>query len=106
MFACTKIKPIWDYLKQMIKDKGRVLTWTMQSIMENKVHLKNTHVINFITLAVKQFIFQQKCLKNGVDIQTTCNQIRFYYKMECFNVNNKEEITERWRPVKEIIQEL
>ena len=38
------------------------MTWNSESIILNEVVEKKGHVINFICLMTKQFIYRQKCL--------------------------------------------
>ena len=55
LVECPAIKHIWTNLQELIPlDNTR---WTKSSIFSNRVHNSPKHVINFIVLITKQFIF-------------------------------------------------
>ena len=49
-------------LSQICQKNRTECNWNTIAIMEGTVHAKTGHVVNYIVLHTKQFIFRNKCL--------------------------------------------
>ena len=64
LWECGEVQKLWDHVKRWIIKKFGVLelSWNIGSVINNRVIEKANHVVNFICLITKQFIYSQKCL--------------------------------------------
>ena len=99
---CTVAKSIWARLSNFLMVENSI--WNDQNIMENLVHQKPTHIINFIVLVVKQYIYRCKCQENIPNYTQAMNEIYMQYKMDKYNATadcQTECHNKTWGPVKE-----
>lgn len=63
---CKKVLELWDDIDLYFQtnaslDTTKDLIWSEENILFNLVHPKESHVINFIVLITKQYIYRQRC---------------------------------------------
>ena len=65
MYACEHVQLLWDNLAEYVFERygDQELSLDPISIILNEIHPHTWHVVNFICLIVKQFIYRQRCLK-------------------------------------------
>ena len=100
LITCVYSEKIWNFVKMLCQDA--CLDWTNPCIMANTVHPKATHIVNCITLAVKFFIFQQKCLNEKPTVEKLHIYLKEIYRIEIFNstlVGKYKQMKKRWEPV-------
>ena len=74
IWDCPMAQKVWGYLKNIVEFKCENicnLEWTLSNVIFNSVHPKPSHIINFLVLICKFYIFKMKC-SNG-KIQKTRN---------------------------------
>ena len=64
---CPRAKRLWDDVASYIRDRfeGILVELTPTTIIFNQV-VSERHVVNFICLVTKQFIYRQRCLKQDL----------------------------------------
>ena len=70
-FECAIVKDLWNIIidKYIVKEIGvdhQELHLNLNNIVLNKIHGKKNHIVNFICLVTKQFIYRQRCLKENL----------------------------------------
>ena len=100
ILECENSRKIWNDLKEEFKIVN--CTWSDVNIILNVVHPKMKHILNFLVLVAKQFLFRQKCLQSAVTSQLIFQEYVFYIKRDCSNaiVHNKQKrFLKKWKPV-------
>ena len=95
------MRRIWMEIQKMFT--GYEFKWSDKAIIMNRVHKNVKHIVNFITIITKQFIFQQKCLQVIPWYGNLHREIAFYCKLEFTNCKTNEpamkRFQRRWNPV-------
>lgn len=83
-FHCNTAATLWCQLKVYfdecnISDK---MTWSADAILTNLVVRNPSHVVNFIILVAKQYIFRYKCLKQRVVMDDLLNNLEVVQEIE------------------------
>ena len=98
---CEKVRELWQKLRKYIRDKYMVeINVNHVNIITNKLVDKKDHVINFICLITKQFIYRQRCAKNTPDFPVLKALIAKVENIEKYiaKKNGKEHIhNKKWR---------
>ena len=67
---CSEVQMLWGetlrYIQERFGISSNNLEINVESILINRLHQKGAHVVNFICLMVKQFIYSQRCLGNSI----------------------------------------
>ena len=105
MYECKVSADIWvkfqTFISEEIDCDGGILQFEVQNIFLNKVHPKPAHVINFLMLVVKQYIFAKKCLAKPIRFQEIIRKFKMEYEMEKFTATNTNKIKYhaiKWAP--------
>ena len=99
---CNKIKPLWIQMEHTLNIDNTY--WGSVNIMENNVPPKNNHVINYIVLIMKQYIYRQKCLDKPITFLGIVHEIRQIEKTELYTAKITCETGnhhKKWGPVLE-----
>ena len=64
MYQCTIVQQLWTELLDFVQDKYLVnnMQVSVKSIIQNTIMPTRGHIINFICLITKQFIYRQRCM--------------------------------------------
>ena len=76
--------------------------WDKANILANNVHKNSKNIVNTITIGIKYFIFQQKCLNNKITPTKVKRELCTLYEIEKFNAENlkkEQKMVEKWKPV-------
>ena len=65
LYKCSEVRKLWSSIKIYLAEKFGMQEWSLNptSVVLNDLVPQKYHVINFICLVTKQFIYKQKCLK-------------------------------------------
>ena len=68
---CKEITPVWAELNQYLCDKYSLHNINMSSkcVILNQLVEPKYHVVNFICLLLKQYIYRKRCLKEKISFQ-------------------------------------
>ena len=104
MFECTNIQ-LWHrftrFLQKFTDIDTKQLEFKWENILINRVHKDRKHIVNYMVLITKQYVFAQKCLGSQIQFPDVISKIEQIYQYEKFNAKgNKQEITvhNRWCP--------
>ena len=98
MFSCVKVRPIWNRLQALFWRAQIVCTFEPESIIFNTSHEDTLHIVNKITLIVKQFIYRCKCQDTEPSFIGAIAEIRLNYNIEK-SISCVEKVKRLWRPV-------
>lgn len=96
-WECPFVSRIWSVLRLYLKDNDQTgfcveLDFNANNIIFNRVHPKPSHVVNFLVLIVKQWIFSNRCaLKTPrpEDLETNIEEV---YLMEEFIAKQESKV--------------
>ena len=105
LIECSYSKNIWrkfiQYIKHNMFIDTTVIDFNDKNIMLNLVHPKPGHLINMITLIIKQMLFADKCLGQSHAFERIRNRITELYKLEKYYAKQKNVIHKhetKWSP--------
>ena len=104
MFSCNRVQIIWKKFRELL-DKCTTINvnefmFTENTVILNTVHSKPGHIVNYLTLIIKQHIYFCKCTKKLPKFHDIVNKIERIYQAERFNVCVDTSTTkkfDRWK---------
>ena len=100
MIYCENSVNLWNSVKEICQKNRTECNWNPIAIMEGMVHAKTGHVVNYIVLHTKQFIFRNKCLGKQSRIEEPVLEISEVEQVEKFiNVRSISQHQKYWSPV-------
>ena len=108
LWYCISATRVWEGVCKwmdeiVIVNIGNVLCWNLENIVYNSVHPKPSHVINFLILIVKFYIFRCKCESKNPNMYELKQELLLYYDIEQYNAyrNNRElKHKLKWKDIK------
>ena len=104
---CEKIKPIWRFLQEWLKEYDLKLQLNVKTIIFNKTK-EGSLVTDFIVLLTKQYIYQCRCKKISCNTTQLSSLISTTHQMELYNVkvkrNLKKHVT-KWKGIFPALEE-
>ena len=91
MYSCPVVRDLWTQMEGIFNQycKQEDMNITDQSIISNSIVKPVGHVVNFMCLLTKQFIYKQKCLKQTLHFPLLRDHIRRVENIEKYiAVNN------------------
>ena len=102
MRNCQITSKIWEDLKELFDIPNT--NWSNEQIMTNKIHQNVKHVINFIALIVKQFIFRSFCREEIITLNKVIFEILGYQRTDKYKLKCKtESYDSKWDPVEDAL---
>ena len=105
LIECPMAKKAWTEIREFITKCTEIdtamLTFTNENIILNLVHPKAGHIVNFMVLVTKQYIFAQKCLEKSYNGKEIIEKIEGLYNVERYNAfkqNNVKKHIDKWKP--------
>ena len=68
-----------------------------KNVILNSIHYKPEHIVNYITLIVKQFIFYCKCANKKPGIVEIMAKIESIYQIEKYNAKHDYTLMKRFK---------
>ena len=83
---CSVIIPLWKDLAEYIKNKYGldVPYWDSEKVLFNNLSAQKTHIVNFLCLLLKQFIYSKRCLKQAISFPIFVAYLRQTQRIEKF----------------------
>ena len=105
MCRCSKVQELWRQVWTYIKDRFdvQIIDTSDKAIIFNEI-VKNRkdHVVNFICLITKQFIYRQKCLKKEIHFPILKAYIHQIESVEKYSAIKNQKLSihqKKWFPV-------
>ena len=96
---CPVTNLLWQEVWKLVKERFKQTTINTceLNVMMNTVHQNPNHVINFICLVTKQYIYAQKCLKRTLNKQELIEKINLFENIEKYNAIKSGKLTKHIR---------
>ena len=107
LLECRKIKPIMDILWNMCNVTQTAIP-SAQSYLFNEIHPKADHIINFIAIVIKQFLYKVRCRGETPHVNSIQNEIVYINNIELFNAKQDgtlAKFNKRWGPIQYIVDD-
>lgn len=107
---CTKIRHLWEALKQYIQDNmtsdvDGMLVWSDRNIIFSSVHPQATNAINFLVTIVKRLIYVARCTGHIPRTEHLFREIEEVFQFESNIAHRKQKLkrhVEKWSTLKQI----
>lgn len=98
---CAKVKNLWADIELYIithinPDTIPVLEWSEENILFNRIHPRPNHVVNFVTLIVKQYIYRQRCTGRPLFVTLLIKEIESVMNIEYDIAKSKGQLTKHY----------
>ena len=106
LWGCAKFQNLFQYLLQVAKDAEIHVEYDVLKIICNDIHPISGHVINFLLLILKQFIFRCKCQYKEPTVIEYQEEIKMLHNIEKLNAQRTNRMghhKRKWSPVYEIL---
>ena len=102
MCKCPIVRALWNDVKILIENTLHIsICLSDTNIILNKLTSPKNHVVNFICLVVKQYIYRQKCLKENLNIQNVKMLLQKIQNMERYIAiknGHLQKHLKKWHP--------
>ena len=105
MYTCEKVQKIWkklvNFMEKCTEINVNELELNLENVFLNKLHAKPTHIVNFITLIVKQYIYCCKCSGIQLSFKALIGHIEKIYQMCRYNAQSSpsgNKTINKWAP--------
>ena len=83
LFLCPIVKELWDQVFMFIREKYQVkLEVSTSTVLLNTVYDRKNHVVNFMCLVTKQYIYSQRCLNKQLNFAELKGKFRNLQNIE------------------------
>ena len=99
---CKKVKPIYQFIKEVANTTGIILELDENSILCSKVCGKRGHIFNFICTVAKQFIYRHRCMKTTISVKKFISEIEMLHRIEWEIAKSEQRLTkheQKWSPM-------
>ena len=102
MYKCPVVRPIWSHLQAVFWKAGIICNFEPQTVILNLVHDDIEHIINKVTLIVKQFIYRSKCQGSRPNYMGAVSEIKLNFYIEqniAIRKLSKKKFVNTWSPI-------
>ena len=104
-YECKLVEELWQKVKSQIINTwfpNISLDWSYVNVLQDTVCNKRGHIINFICLIVKQYIYKCKCLGHVMNVNAVKSKIFEIRNMEKFYATKNNLLSKynvKWRGI-------
>ena len=99
-FMCNHVNQLWEWVKEFGQQLGEEVHLEKRNIIFNRIANNPQHVINFVCLIVKQYIYKQRCLGERIrvhQIRELVHRVQNYEKFYARKNNNLRKFCSKWK---------
>ena len=99
---CEETQYLVQTLREICEINSIEAVITKYSFIFNTLHNNRFHIVNFIGILMKQFIYKNRCLKKKISIIAFLKELEQNYLIESANAHRSNRIpafTKRWSPI-------
>ena len=101
-YLCHKVKPLIDLFYELCFSSGLDVTRNILDFLFNTVVNPKYHIINFLCIYVKQFIYKNRCQNKRISVQKFMVELELHQKIE-YEIAKQElkvhKHVKRWSPI-------
>ena len=104
-FNCHITQRLWHKLKCLFV-MDDTLSWDLESCMASTIAQNPNHVVNMLSIVLKQYVHACKCLKNTPNIRIFQQEIIKWYKIEEYNTPYERytKHIKQWEPTQAFLE--
>ena len=102
LFYCTFVKPFIEWITNIMEDNNIKIEINLKTFILSCLHERQNHIINFISVCIKQYLFRCRCQNIKPNINKFENEILFLQDVEWFNAKHSFTVKKhikKWGPV-------
>ena len=92
LLECPTVQRIWieckTFVTQFLLLSDMNTTWNVKTVILNNVHATDAHLVNFLILVIKQFIYRCKCQNS---VPTFIDGLRVFDKIKSIELYNAKK---------------
>ena len=93
---CIKVQSIWAEFKSKYRTMGEKANWDFYDIIGCNVSAQANHIVNFMVLITKQYIYRCCCQELMPNFLTLEKNIESIYLADVFNYGKNHKRTMLW----------
>ena len=109
LFECAEVQTIVSTIFSLCQASNILHNSTMEAWILNETQPNPKHVINFIVLHAKQYLYKQRCLGKMPSLQSWLNDLLYIKKIELFNSKREMRLCQfkqYWNPISEALSNI
>ena len=93
-YHCTIVKELWSKIIDFAQEKYMSPIWdlSVKNVILDSVVQPRSHLMNFLCLMTKQFIYKQRCLKQELHFPIWLAHLRVIEKLRKVYCHKKREV--------------
>ena len=99
---CAKTQPLREYLYKLAETNGLEIDKSNEAFILNSIQKNDNHVINFIALVVKHYMYRCKCQGDKPSVKLLKTLIQQQLQIEWCTAklnNNVKKCKQKWSPI-------
>ena len=100
--SCNQVKPIWDVIFQLCCENNIEIHKNICALMFSHLSEKSTHVINFVSVMAKQYIYHCRCNRKNINVVSFLNELVKMQDVEFAIAKRENRLTTHckyWSPI-------
>ena len=101
-FTCCKVQLLKKYLYDLCDMAGLTADKSIEAWILGRVVEQGVHIINFVNIMIKQFIYKNRCLNLSVNIGKFENELELLHNTELYIAKRENRLKahiRRWSPI-------
>ena len=102
LYECEKLRPLIEIVHEMCINNNLTVNISLENFLLNCMHDNAYHIVNLITLIIKQYIYRNRCAKTRITRIACEREITMVQKLEYFNATRTGKLlkhVKKWSPV-------
>ena len=102
LWECTVSQQIWNNVSCWANESDIECNWNVSNVIFSTVHESHVHIINFVTVVVKQYLYSCKCQDKTPSVKGARERILLQKNLELYNcnvLNKKKAVYKKWYPL-------
>ena len=81
-FNCTKVTPLINLFEELCHTNSIDITCNEENFILNTFSVNDCHIINFMAIILKQWIYRQRCLKKPLSVHRFITEFESHHDVE------------------------
>ena len=102
LFHCNYVKPFIEWIAEIANDNHIVIELSLKTFILNKLHECQNHIMNFISVCIKQYLFRCPCQDVKPNLNKFKCEILLLQDVKWFNAKRLFTVkthVKKWGPV-------
>ena len=100
---CVKTSSVFKFIQDHFRKTGEECQLEIENLVLNNCHPNPHHIINWVVLIAKQYIYMCRCKNQDISVEIVCKVIEDYHDIDLFEAKRLGKIKvhiEKWHNYK------